>query len=475
MKLPWISVLAALALLGISAAWYGFVGLVFVLGAALGLLVVVALGASLMSIGLAMLPVARVPIRYNLRNLQARWKSTVTTALAFTLVVALLTVMLAFVQGMQQLTQGSGQPGNIVVLSQGAVDEAFSNLPPDISVLMWPRQVQELIRRDQADSAGPGNFWSVKEVYVVANQELPPAATGEERERFLQIRGVDDPRLAGMVHGIELEQGTWFAPRGINARTGHYEIVLGDGMARILGADQGRPLVPGDAVDIGPESWHVVGIMKPNGSVFGCEIWANDQLVARYFGNMKDGAVSYNSFVVRVKDSARVREAAEQIRTVTIQGNLEAFPEQEYYTKHNQTTDQFLAAIAVVAAMMAFGGTLGIMNTMFAAISARTRDIGVLRLLGFTRWQILRSFLLESIVLALLGAVLGCLLGSLAHGWTATSIVSSDGISRTVVFSLAIDSGILAAGMLIALVSGAVGGFIPAVVSMRLQPLESLR
>jgi putative ABC transport system permease protein len=466
---------AAVALLALAAIWKGLTGFFLVVGVALALLVIVSLLASLAAIVITFLPMAKVPLSYNFRNLQMRWKSTLVTALAFTLVVALLTVMLAFVQGMNRLTRGSGQPGNIVVLSQGAVDEAFSNLPPSISVFHLPKDIQEMVRREKDDSK-PGQYWAVKEVYVVANQELRNSVEGEEKERFLQIRGVDDAVLAGKVHGIELEKGDWFSPSGVNQQTGQYEIVLGDGMAKVLGSDQGGgPLGPGDSVTIGPRQWHVAGVMKASGSVFGSEIWARDEQVARYFGNVKDGAVSYNSFVVRVKDPTLVRAAAEQIKNVTTQGSFEAFPEEEYYSKQSQTSQQFLGAIMVVAVVMAFGGVLGIMNTMFAAISQRTKDIGVLRLLGFTRWQILRSFLLESVVIALLGGILGCALGALAHGWTATSLVAGEANGKIVVLKLVVDGTILAAGMLFTLLMGAVGGFIPAVVSMRLRPLESLR
>jgi ABC-type lipoprotein release transport system permease subunit len=476
MRVRWIILLAVLGFLVIGAVWDGLFGVLIVLGAALALLVVVSLLASLSSIVMAFLPVARVPIRYNLRNLQLRWKSTLATALAFTLVVGLLTVMLAFLNGMNRLTEGSGQAGNLVVLSQGAVDEVFSNLPPNISVLHLPKDIQELVRREKDDNGKPGKYWSVKEVYVVANQELPPLEDGKERERFLQLRGVDDPLLAAKVHGIELERGTWFSPIGVNQQTGQYEIVLGDDIAKLLGSDRGGgPLGPGDSVKIGPREWYVTGVMKPSRSVFSCEIWARDEPVARYFGNVKDGAVSYNSLVVRLKDPALVRQAAAQIKKVTTQGSFEAYPEEEYYSRQSQTSQQFLGAIMVVAAVMAFGGILGIMNTMFAAVSQRTKDIGVLRLLGFTRWQVLRSFLLESVVIAFLGGIVGCALGALAHGWTATSIISNEGNAKIVVFKLMVDGDILAAGMLFTLVMGAVGGLIPAAVSMRLRPLESLR
>ena len=107
------------------------------------------------------------------------------------------------------------------------------------------------------------------------------------------------------------------------------------------------------------------------------------------------------------------------------QASVQAEVETEYYESLSNTNQQFLYAIAFVTVVMSVGGVFGVMNTMFAAISQRTRDIGVLRLLGYRRRQILISFLLESMLIALIGGALGCALGSLADGLSATSIVAS--------------------------------------------------
>jgi ABC-type lipoprotein release transport system permease subunit len=467
----------ALGLLAIGATvWKGLEGLVLFIESFAAVVVIVSLLAALASIAMAFMPLGKVPFRYNLRNLEARWKTSLVTALAFTLVVGLLTIMLAFVKGMERLTEGTGQPGNIVVLSEGAIDEAFSTLPPTISIFHLPGDVQAMVRRDKDADGKSGQLWAVREVYVVANQELPPSDIREERERLLQMRGVDDPILAGNVHGVELDKGEWFSPTGVNSRTGEYEIVVGDGMAKVFGQDKGSgPVGPGDTITIGPSKWRVAGVMKASSSVFGSEVWARDVLVARDFGNVKDGAMAYNSMVVRIDNPASVAKAAQEIKKARAEQRFEAIPETEYYGKQTQASEQFLNAITVVAVVMAFGGILGIMNTMFAAISQRSKDIGILRLLGFSRWQVLRSFLLESVVIAFLGGLLGCGLGLLAHGWTATSLVSAQGSERTVVLKLVVEPSTLAMSMLFSLVTGSVGGMIPALVAMRLRPLESLR
>jgi ABC-type antimicrobial peptide transport system permease subunit len=125
---------------------------------------------------------------------------------------------------------------------------------------------------------------------------------------------------------------------------------------------------------------------------------------------------------------------------------------------------------------MAVGGVFGVMNTMFAAISQRSKDIGVLRILGYARWQILVSFLLESLVIALVGGLLGCAIGYLADGWTARSVVSSGpGGGKSVVLQMVVSPEILMTGLLLSLGMGALGGFLPSLSAMRLRALESLR
>ena len=126
---------------------------------------------------------------------------------------------------------------------------------------------------------------------------------------------------------------------------------------------------------------------------------------------------------------------------------------------------------------MAIGGIFGVMNTMFAAVAQRIKDIGVLRILGFKRWQVLVSFLLESLVIALAGGLLGFGFGSLCNGWTATSVISQrpGGGGKTVMLRLVVDAQVLMAGAIFTLVMGRLGGLIPALSATRLKILDTLR
>jgi hypothetical protein len=506
-------------------------------------LVVIALFA------LALLAVGKVPLKYNVRNLVVRWPTTLLTAFAFTMVIALLTVMLAFVNGMYHLTAGSGHPGNVIVLADGATDELFSNLAyGDIGDV----ERSPLVLHDEH-----GQALSSAETYIVVNQPIPrpppspkryfllgrgmdaivvagliilalvgglgvytllqkpltplrltggAAASavllvvgmvvsieayvdhlnrsaerpvGGRQRRFIQVRGMDDPAMAGRVHGLPLHPGgAWFSPAGVDtvqdgdSQEPVIQAVLGEGIARELGHDRGRPsLQVGDPFEVGPRRWVVTGILQSAGSTFDSEVWAKRQIVGPMFGK-----VNYSTVILRTASAADAEATAKDLTTNFKKSALQAQTETAYYDKLNGTNQQFLVAIIFVAIVMAVGGVFGVMNTMFAAISQRIKDIGVLRILGFASWQILVSFLLESLVLALVGGLLGCALGYLANGWTASSIVGSgQGGGKSVVLKLVVDGNILATGVLLTLVMGGLGGLLPALSAMRLKPLDSLR
>lgn len=447
--------------------------------AVLALIVLLSVLASVLAIIVSILPITKVPFRYNLRNLQSRWKTSIVTALAFTLVIALVVFMLAWVKGIDRLTETSGHPGNLILLSDGATDEAWSSMP-DAAIEQLPDDLQRYVAR-----LPDGKTMLSKEVYVLSVQELP----GEtRRRRFVQVRGLADMPLAGIIHDIELASGSWpsaagarevtFSRNGTQVTETLSEIVLGDGVAKTFGGDVGKPaLAPGDTVKIGNYTWYVAGVMKATGSAFGSEVWGRDTHVGERFGKPN----RYGSFVARIKEpeGMTLAEAATLAAQLLkdYRGDLQfnALTELEYYAKLQSANKAFGTAFMVIAIFMAIGGALGVMNTMFAAISQRKKDIGVMRMLGYSRLQVLSSFLMESMVIAFLGGALGFAVGYLANGWTFTSIISSGQASKSVVFRLVVDNSVFITAFLFTFFMGAVGGFIPSLSAMRLKPLESLR
>jgi putative ABC transport system permease protein len=445
---------------------------------------------------LLLLLIGRVPLNYNFRYLWVRKRDTLLTALAFTVVVALVVVLLAFVNGMYKLNESTGIAGNVLVLAEGSTDELFSNLERAAATDVERIEYADGRYRIARATRGPGGelvplprdapketpdavFLSSLEAYMVMNQPVPVKEGEAARRRFLQVRALKDPLIAAAVHNMQLEPGgKWFGADGVHQESGgkYQPCVLGNGAASTLGADVGkRRLEPGDTFELGDQQWIVTGVMKSQGTTFGSEIWASENnLVVKSAGK----ANRYTTMVLRMADDnqASARATADYLNRDYTQAKLKAFAEPDYYKELTKTNETFLQWIVFLAGVMAVGGVFGVMNTMFASIAARIKEVGVLRILGFKRWQILISFMIESLTIALVGGVIGCALGALANGFEAASTLSGgQGGGKSVTLRMVVDYQIIAAGLLFTLVMGRLGGLVPALSAMRMEILESLR
>jgi ABC-type lipoprotein release transport system permease subunit len=445
--------------------------------------------------------IGRVPLAYNARNLSVRWKTNAMTAFAFACVVGLLTFLLAFVNGMNKLTESSGIPGNVFVLSDGSTDEVFSNLGyGDLGnvervrateelvvdaagkpvfgpggVKQW-RAIAPLVIRSEKGAKGEDVYWSSKETYYSVNMAIP----NSERRRFVQLRALEDAGISAKVHDVELQSGRWYSQDvGVDQQS-RVECVLGAGIAKTLGEDVGKAaLVPGDTFELGDMTWVIVGIMKSEGKTYGSEIWVKKfDRVTKTFGKEK-----YTTLVLRAdKDTKDASRAVANFlndpdRYPT--EKLKAFSEPDYYAEQAKTNNFFLTCVLVVCVVMAIGGVFGMMTTMFASIAQRIRDIGVLRLLGFKRWQVMVSFLLESLAVAAVGGLVGVgLAWLLADGRSATSTLSGGGGGpggKTIALTINVDAQVVALSLLFTFVMGRLGGLVPALSAMRMKILDSLR
>jgi putative ABC transport system permease protein len=442
--------------------------------------------------------IGKVPLQYNLRNLRVRWLTTLMTGVAFTVVVFLLVLMMSFVDSVNRLTASTGIPGNVFVLSEGSTDELFSNLAyGDVSKLELEKAVADPHGRPLATPVRvktvPGKPGQPpvrlvsKETYFVINQEIPKPGSGPSR-RFVQLRGVEDAEVAGKVHDIALLKGEWFGREGaVETSKGHSSVpcVLGEGAAAAFGADYGKDkLDVGDTFKLGNLDMVVVGVMKSAGKTFDSETWAIRQRVGQEFGKQ-----AFTTVVLRVSDDDpdTVNQSAEtfayHLSKNFANPRVRAVPEPRYYEDLAKSNSQLMFMVVVVAIIMAMGGVIGVMLVMFAAIAQRVKDVGVMRVVGYKRWQVLVSFMLESLAIALIGGLVGVLLIMLVDGvasaaWgglTVTSNVSSGQGGKTVVTKLVFGGDVIASGILFTIIMGRLGGLLPSVGAMRLGILESLR
>jgi putative ABC transport system permease protein len=381
-----------------------------------------------------------IPVSYNYRNLVVRWKTTLMTGLGFTLVVAALVVMLAFINGIKQVCAISGEPENVLVLSKGSHDEVLSALE---------RNQLSLVEHTQGvltDSAQQP--LASRELFLVVHHLNE--RTGQYR--FLQVRGVLP--VAFQVHTqLRITAGEPFGPN-------QSEVLIGKGLQREYG------LRVGDSLTMGRKQWKITGVFESSGSAFESEVWCNLNELAGQF--RREGLSS--SVVLRAASAAAAQELAQRLadsRNVSV----EALTEPRYYEKQAEQTRTLQRAAWTVAWFMGIGAIFGVMNTMFAAIGQRVHDIAVMRVMGFAAWDILLSFLLEALLIAVQGGALGIALGFAVNGVTRSAAIGA----RQVDFTFHVDQSIVVTVAIFTAIMGVLGGLLPALSTMRIKPLEALK
>jgi len=383
-----------------------------------------------------------IPVSYNYRNLVVRWRTTLLAASGFMLVVTAWIVMLAFVHGVQSVCAGSGQPQNVIVLKKGAFDEILSEIGDRLA-----RQLELAPGVSRADDGHP---LSSCELFLAVNRWNE---TTREYET-IQVRGVA-PAAGGVHSQIRIAEGRIF-------RRNTREVILGAAVARQ------RQLAPGQQLLLGRNRWDIVGVFQAGGAVFESEVWCDlDQLAAEF--HRRD---SYTSVVL---GSADPEAAAELVRYLNDRRDLrvEAQTEPAYYQQQAQQSEMVRRGAVGIAFFMAIGAVFGVANTMFAAIGERIKDIAVMRLLGFGRREILLSFLIEAVLIAVVGAACGSLLGYTVNGWTLDTALGTS--SKSIAFAFQVDTSIVVTAWLFALAMGILGGLLPAMSTMRVGPLEAMR
>ena len=259
---------------------------------------------------------------------------------------------------------------------------------------------------------------------------------------------------------VRLTQGRWYTP-------GSNEAVLGVGLARRL-QDVGL----GQTMTVGRNTWHIVGLFEAGGSSLESELWMDGDLLQNVFH--RDGV--FQSVLFRAAGSAR--EAAEQLNALTESDlrlrAMQALTEKEYYQKQAKLMADVITILGgILTAIMSAGAIAGAMNTMYAAVSQRRREIGCLLSMGFTPEAVWLAFMVESLLLAALGAALGCTVSLAFHG-LKTGMTNWATFSETA-FEFLVTPQILATAALISLLMGFVGGVLPAFHAARLKVVEALR
>lgn len=381
-----------------------------------------------------------VPIAYNVRNLVVRWKTTLLTAFGFTLVVAAMIIMLAFVKGMQTVCVISGEVPNVLVLEEGVSDEVYSRLEADVVAQI---ENSSHVLRDEK-----GRPLSSRELFMVVSQ--PTDTPGVYR--LWQARGILP--AAWRVHQIAR------LTSGRHPRPGQSELIVGAALERENG------LQLGSRFRLGRKDWQVVGVMEAGGSALESEIWCDLNELADHFRRVP----AVTSLVLRTSGATRAQQLVDDLSTSNSL-TVAAISERAYYQRQGQQTRVMLAGGLAIALFMGLGAVFSIMNTMFAAIAVRNKDIAILRILGYSRQQIMLSFLVEGLLIAAIGGILGACIGYMAHGIGGSSALGP----RSLAFAFQVDSQVLLGAAVFTLAMGLSGGLLPAARAMRINVLSALR
>lgn len=383
-----------------------------------------------------------VPLSYNFRNLKVRRATTAMTALGISLTVAVLLGISALVGGLKSSLAVTGHPLHLIVMRQGATSELVS---------VVPREKFQVVKFMDGVAQLNGEPMVSHEVVTVVNLKLRSDPT---QDANVNVRGVSPMGLK--MRDLELVSGRWF-------ETGKREVVVGRGTHA---AREGTSI--GDKIEFGRGEWEVVGVFDAGKSAFNSEIWGDGNLITSDLGR----GSTRSSVLVRATDEVTLTALKNRVADDQ-RLQLEGETERDYYAEQMTAAQPVELLGMIVAAIMAIGSSFAAMNTMYTAVARRAREIGVLRMLGFSRGSILFSFLVESLLLSLLGGALGCLLVLPLNGMQGR-IGNFVTFSETT-FNFEVTPAIMAAGIAFAAFMGVLGGILPARMAAKSDILSAIR
>jgi putative ABC transport system permease protein len=370
-----------------------------------------------------------IPLKYNFRNLVVRRTTTLMTAFSITLTVAVFVVLMALAEGLRSSLASTGDPLNVLIMREGSQSETVSFVSRD--------SLQVIKYLDGIAKDSKGEPLVSPEVLVLVNMPKRGQAAGSN----VTIRGVgpDGPELRP---NFKIVAGRYF-------KTGLREVVVSK---RISERFQNCGL--GDKLKFAKGYWTVVGIFTAGNSAYNSEIWADVNELAQDFDRE-----SYSDVIVRATDKAAVERLSDQIANDR-RLHLKPQTERAYYESQTSTARPIQAFGIFIAILMAVGASFAAMNTMYAAVARRTKEIGTLRVLGYSRWSIMLSFVIESVLIAALGGIVGCAL-ALPINLVTTGTTNFATFSE-LTFNFRATPALLVTGVLFSVAMGFVGGLFPA-------------
>lgn len=383
-----------------------------------------------------------LPLKYNIRNIVVRKGSTLATAFTIGLTVAVFLMVMALARGIDLTLSSSGEPLNMIVLREGSTAELNSSLTREnFNDLMY----LDGVARDGETPMVTGELITL----------IYKARKGMSQGSNVTVRGVG-PMSFKLRSGFNIVAGKQFQP-------GLPEAVVSKRIAeRFQGLDVG------DKFKIQTTDYTVVGLFDSAGKAFESEIWVDNNSLSST--TKRDG---YSSVLMRVKDQNALTALGKRI-TDDPKLHLKALSERVFYEDQQGAASGALKGLAVfISFIMAVGAGFAGMNTMYAAVARRTKEIGTLRVLGFSRFSILTAFLLESVAIAVIGAAIGILL-ALPLNFVSTGTSNWLTFSE-IAFNFRVTFDLMISALLFGAIIGLIGSLLPSIRASRYKIVDALR
>jgi len=384
-----------------------------------------------------------IPFSYTAKNLRARKMTTALTAAGMALVVFVFATVLMLQEGLKKTLVDTGSPDNVVVTRRSSGTEVQSGID----------RAQAAVVESQPEIAygADGHVMASKEMVVLIT--LQKRDSDKPSNVIIRGMGTLGRDMRPQVHIV---QGRMFRP-------GSSEIIAGRGIAeRFRGAGVGEHL------RFGMRDWFVVGTFDANRSGFDSEIWGDVEQLMQAFRRPV-----FSSLILKLNDPARFGDLKLRLESEP-RLTVEAKRESVFYAEQSEVLSNFIGYLGLtLSVIFSIGATIGAMITMYASVASRTAEIGTLRALGFRSSGILMVFLLEALLLGLVGGLIGLTLASFMQFLTISTMNWQS--FAELAFSFTLNPAIIAKSLGFALFMGLLGGFLPAVRASRLNIVDALR
>lgn len=380
----------------------------------------------------------------NLRNMSQRLASSIVALIGIAGVVMVLIGVLSIGEGFRAVLDQSGADDVAIVLRSGATDEMSSTLSQDQTRII--ADTPQVTR----DAGGP---IASPELYFIV--DVPLKSTGTAAN--VPLRGVS-PQAPKLRQNFRIVEGRTYTP-------GTFEVIVGRGASI-----QFAGLTVGNKLRWGTTDWVVTGIFEDRGSVAESEVWTDATVLQGAYNR----GTSYQSTRVKLT-SAGAYQAFKDALTSDPRLNVRLYTEKEYYEEQSRILTTLVRTIgSVIAILMGLGAVFAALNTMYSAVSARTREIATLRALGFGAAPVVVSVLVEAFLIGLIGGLIGMVIAYFGFDGLRASTINFASFSQ-ITFAFTVTSALLVQGLIYALALGLLGGLLPSVRAARLPITTGLR